>query len=42
MHNPDKKALPDPKTTHPELILELEHYTEGPAIDHKGFFYFTD
>ena len=38
----DKYTLPDPKKTHPELVLELEHYTEGPAVDHKGSFYFTD
>lgn len=42
MHKPEKKALPDPKTTHSELILELEHYTEGPAVDQEGSFYFTD
>ncbi len=42
MHTPDRKSLPDPKTTHSEQILELKYYTEGPAVDHKGSFYFTD
>ncbi|SHM53433.1 gluconolactonase [Cyclobacterium lianum] len=42
MHKPDQNALPDPETTHSELILELEHYTEGPAVDPEGSFYFTD
>ncbi|MEX2568565.1 MAG: SMP-30/gluconolactonase/LRE family protein [Cyclobacteriaceae bacterium] len=42
MQSADKNVLPDPNTTLPELLLELEHYTEGPAVDHKGSFYFTD
>ncbi len=42
MHNPDQNALPDPETTRPELMLELNHYTEGPAVDLQGSLYFTD
>lgn len=42
MQDTDKNALPDPKTTYPELMLELEHYTEGPAVSPAGTFFFTD
>lgn len=42
MAHDEQNLLPDPKTTHPELLLELDHYTEGPAVDYEGSFYFTD
>ncbi|MBK8505991.1 MAG: SMP-30/gluconolactonase/LRE family protein [Saprospiraceae bacterium] len=35
-------ALPDPANVLPEILLELEHYTEGPVIDQQGNLFFTD
>ena len=35
-------TLPDPVGVLPEILLDLEYYTEGPVIDHQGNLFFTD
>lgn len=35
-------SLPSPEDVRPEVLLDLNHYTEGPVIDDHGHLFFTD
>ncbi|EPR69416.1 SMP-30/gluconolactonase/LRE family protein [Cyclobacterium qasimii] len=36
------QKLPDPNAIQPEIMLELEYYTEGPVLGNDGFLYYTN
>ena len=40
--NSMKQQLPDPRTIQPQIMLELDFYTEGPVAAHDGSIYYTD
>ena len=40
LHRPS--PLPDPKQTKPEVLLELDYYSEGPIVNQSGEVFFTD
>ena len=37
-----KQQLPNPKTIQPQIMLDLDFYTEGPVAAHDGAIYYTD
>jgi len=36
------QKLPDPNSIQPEIMLELDFYTEGPVFGNDGFLYYTN
>jgi gluconolactonase len=40
--NSMKQQLPDPKTIQPQIMVDLDYYTEGPVAGPDGSVYYTD